>query len=123
MQHFRAGGAGFFRQRKNRRGNWRAWVDYGAQMRVIIIQQIGRDGIDESGFHDAELFTLPINTRDRFAGAFAHDLKRGDHRRIARDTKRTADMVQDGSPPFMTQRLRQGFKIGFGDEACQGLRG
>ena len=58
MQNLGPAGTRFLAKRKGHGGNWGAWVDYGAQMRVIIIQQIGRDGIDESRFHHAKPITL-----------------------------------------------------------------
>ena len=58
MQNLSPAGASFLTKCKGHGGDRRAWMDHGAQMRVIIIQQIGRDCIDESRFHNAKPVAL-----------------------------------------------------------------
>ena len=92
-------------------------------MRVVIVQQVGGDRIDEGRAHRIQPRALAEHRRHRRAAESPHHPQRRQHRRVARRAQRAADMVEDRALGFMPQRGRDVAPVGAGDEAAERLGG
>ena len=94
VQRNGAGQVALLRQRQHRRQDRGCWVDDRAQMRVVIVQQISADGVDEGGTQDIQAFRAPDDSDPVGAGQRQQRAHRHFHRFGTSHAQGAADGVE-----------------------------
>ena len=107
VQHRRPGQPTLFRKRQCGRGDRRRGMDDRRQVRVIVVEQVGADRVDECGSEQIE----PLRAAEHGDPFGAGQRRENPHghfdRRRSGDPKGTADEIEERSLALMPHRVRQ----------------
>ena len=119
QQHIASAQAITLGERKRDGGNRGRWVDDGPQVRVVEVQKIGADGVDEGRIRRIHALWATEDLHVRRARHAARNRYGRGHRRVTRHADRAADIVQKRPFGLMTDSGGKPFPGCISDEAAQ----